>query len=220
MSATRSVLEWRQRQRSLWNLPVIPEAYATMACYAQPQKQDWPVYDGDQGVYVEWSTATSHLESMLELDGDTCRALACISIFHGPPVKERGKSRRGPTFNYKKTVISRGLWYDTLAEKRCTTAKARAARLWLYENNMTYREYYNLHRSILNNYKSGARKELYEPTHSLLLKLPGIEVAAWPILYPWSRYGDTDVRARPAQGGSGTEGQCYSGKQSFVRKLL
>ena len=50
--------------------------------------------------------------------------------------------------------------------------------------------------------------------------MEGLEVAAWPILYPWSRYGDTDVRARLAQGGSGTAKQHYSGKQSFIRKLL
>ena len=82
---------------------------------------------------------------------------------------------------------------DQLAEDRCSTIKAKAARLWLYENNMTYRKYYDLHRSILNDFNSthpSRRMELYEPTHSLLMKLPGIEVAAWPILYPWSRYGE------------------------------
>ena len=48
----------------------------------------------------------------------------------------------------------------------------------------------------------------------------GLEVAAWPILYPWSRYGDTDVRRRLATGGSGTGIQHYSGKQSHIRKLI
>ena len=50
--------------------------------------------------------------------------------------------------------------------------------------------------------------------------MQGLEVAAWPILYPWARYGDTDIRARLVDGGSGTESQHYSGKQSFIRKLL
>ena len=50
--------------------------------------------------------------------------------------------------------------------------------------------------------------------------MAGLEVAAWPILYPWSRYGDTDVRARLSAGGSGSGNQHYSGKQSYVRKLL
>ena len=48
----------------------------------------------------------------------------------------------------------------------------------------------------------------------------GLEVADWPIFYPWARYGDTDVRARLAEGGSGTDKRHYSGKQSFIRKLL
>ena len=52
------------------------------------------------------------------------------------------------------------------------------------------------------------------------MKSPGVEVAAWPILYPWSRYGDTDVRDRLCDGGSGTEKHHYSGKTSFIRKLL
>ena len=109
-----------------------------------------------------------------------------------------------------------------MAEYRCRSRKAMAARRWLYENNLTYRRFYEFHRSVLVNYKSGHRKTLYEPTCSLLVGkgMEGLEVAAWPILYPWSRYGDSDVRARLAQGGSGTEKQHYSGKQSFIRKLL
>ena len=54
----------------------------------------------------------------------------------------------------------------------------------------------------------------------MLMKYCGIEVAAFPILYPWSRYGDSDVRDRLCAGGSGTLVQHYSGKTSFMRKLL
>ena len=87
---------------------------------------------------------------------------------------------------------------------------------------MTYRHFYELHRSILKNYKAGNRPELYEKTSVLLVdkSMQGLEVAAWPILYPWARYGDTDIRARLVDGGSGTKLQHYSGKQSFIRKLL
>ena len=160
---------------------------------------------------------------MLELDETTAEQLRSIDIFDGHMPKERGKSRRSPTFNYKKASISRAKWCDKLAEDRCSTIKAKAARLWLYENSMTYRKYYDLHRSILNDFTSThpcRRMELYEPTHSLLLKLPDIEVAAWPILYPWCRYGDTDVQERISDGGSGKLSSHYSGKQSFIRKLM
>ena len=161
------------------------------------------------------------MESMLELSDRAVLQLRCIDLFQ-KHAQERGKSKSGPTYNWKKLSITRGRWEDELAEHRCTSAKAKAARLWLYENNMTYRHFYELHRSILKNYKAGNRTDLYEKTSMLLVdkSMQGLEVAAWPILYPWARYGDTDIRARLVDGGSGTESQHYSGKQSFIRKLL
>ena len=100
--------------------------------------------------------------------------------------------------------------------------KAKAARLWLYENNMTYGRFYERHRAILVQHKAGTRADLFDKTSSLLAgkDMHGLEVAAWPILYPWSRYGDSDVRSRLMLGGSGTDKQHYSDKQSYIRKLL
>ena len=171
---------------------------------------------------MHWSAETSHMESMLELDEHECVQIRCVSIFCKRG-QERGKHRSGPHFNYKNLSISMGRWENELAENRCATPRAKAAQQWLYANNMTYRHYYDMHRSVLCNYRSntdGSRKTLYLTTYDLLYKSPGIEVAAWPILYPWSRYGDTDVRDRLSDGGSGTEAQHYSGKTSFIRKLL
>ena len=147
--------------------------------------------------------------------------LRCIDLFQ-KHAQERGKSKAGPTYNWKKLSITRGRWEDQLAEYRCTSDKAKAARLWLYANNMAYRHFYELHRTILKNHKAGTRPDLYEKTSMLLVdkSMQGLEVAAWPILYPWARYGDTDIRSRLVDGGSGTESQHYSGKQSFIRKLL
>ena len=135
---------------------------------------------------------------------------------------ERGRDDRGPSFNYKKMCITRGRWEKELAEDRCTSAKAKAAGKWLYKNNMTYRQFYKMHKSILVSYKKGTRSTLYEKTSNLLIseQLYGLEVAAWPLLYPWARYGDTDIRSRLVDGGSGTAAQHYSGKQSYIRKLL
>ena len=102
MHANQSVLVWRREQRSLWNLQLDPLPYATMESYAQPQKQDWPVYDPDQDIYVQWTPATSHMESMLDLSVDECTQLRCISIFIQRCVRETGKTRNAPVFNYKK----------------------------------------------------------------------------------------------------------------------
>ena len=116
-------------------------------------------------------------------------------VDHKDGVEAGGSNRVGISGSRS---IARGRWEATLAEDRCASAKAKAARLWLYENNMTYRQFYDLHRSILRNFKAGNRDSLYEKTSVLLAdkSMRGLEVAAWPILYPWSRYGDTDGRAR------------------------
>ena len=161
------------------------------------------------------------MEYMLELDRDSCLQLRCIRLFH-KMAQERGKRHTAPAYNWKKLSITRGEWESELAEVRCRSDRARAARLWLYDNNMTYRHFYDMHRSILVQHKNGDRPDLFEQTHRLLADktMCGLEVAAWPILYPWSRYGDTDVRQRLATGGSGTERQHYSGKQPHIRKLL
>ena len=92
-------------------------------------------------------------------------------------------------------------------------------QLWLYDNNMTYRHFYELHRTILQSHKAGTRLDLYEKTSMLLVdkSMQGLDVVAWPILNPWARYGDTDVRSRLVDGGSGTDSQHFSGKQSCIR---
>ena len=146
MTANQSVLDWRREQRSLWNLQVDPIHYETMESYAQPQMQDWPVYDADQDIYVQWSPATSHHESMLELSKDECIELRCVSIFIKNMGRESGKHKKAPVFNYKKLSMSMARWEDRLPEDRCTTVRSHAARRWLYESNMTYRHYYDMHR--------------------------------------------------------------------------
>ena len=83
---------------------------------------------------------------------------------------------------------------------------------------MTYRHYCGVHRGILAAYRAdfSTRKTLFDFTHRLLLERPGMEVAAWPLLYPWGRYGDTDVRIRLVEGGSGSAVNHYYSKTSFL----
>lgn len=122
-----SIVQWRRQHRELWHLDDLPRKYATGASYAQPQREDWPVYDPDIGAYVEWSLDTQDLESMLELDKESCEQLRCVWIYQ-KMAQERCKSRRGPTYTWKKLSTSMGRWEAELAEHRCTTAKANGAR--------------------------------------------------------------------------------------------
>ena len=54
----QSIVQWRLQQRRLWNLDELPRHYDTVASYAQPQGQDWPVYDPAKKVYVECTDET------------------------------------------------------------------------------------------------------------------------------------------------------------------
>ena len=89
---------WRRQQRQLWGLEFAPSSYKTGDSYAQPQREDWPVYDPALGAYVEYSSATAHLESMLQLDYESAKELRCVKIFKTIR-HERGKSGKSPSFN-------------------------------------------------------------------------------------------------------------------------
>ena len=124
---------------------------------------------------------------MLQLTAKECEQLRCVSIFTKKISHEYGKSGRtsGATFNYKRMSITMARWMDTLVEGRSATPRARAAYRWLYANNMTYRHYCDMHQSILIDFRSSSptsRTTLYISTYDLLMKLPGLEAAAWPIL--------------------------------------
>ena len=130
---------WRRNKRLEWGLSRNDgdrSTYPTVQSYAQPHREDWPVYDPDANAYVEHTEITAHLESMLELNETDCAALRCVSIFHRVR-RERGKSGKAPTFNLKKMSITRGRWETELAETRCASDRAKAAYRWLYSNNMT-----------------------------------------------------------------------------------
>ena len=62
-----SMIRWRRQKRAQLNLAPDPSLYPTGACYAQPQREDWPVYDSAGKCYVDWSDDRKDMESMLEL---------------------------------------------------------------------------------------------------------------------------------------------------------
>ena len=65
---------------------------------------------------MQWTPATSHLESMLELSRAECENLRCASIFIKQCERETGKSRGAPVFNFKKMSITMARWPERLAE--------------------------------------------------------------------------------------------------------
>ena len=61
-----SMIRWRRQKRRDLDLLPEPSVYESGACYAQPQQQDWPVYDPLIKCYVDWTEANQDWESMLD----------------------------------------------------------------------------------------------------------------------------------------------------------
>ena len=99
------------------------------------------------------------------------------------------------TYNWKKPGIVRGRWKDKAMKDRDMTARARAAYEWLMENNATYAHWQRKHEDATLKGPDAAHGYVFH-TWNLLLHSPGVEVAAFPLLYPQPSFGDTDVRER------------------------
>ena len=99
------------------------------------------------------------------------------------------------TYTLKKLGLSRAEWKRTKVEPRPGT-KLRKAYDWLMANNATYRNWVTLHNDFLLKLQSMENPHYWIRTSDLLLKMPGIEVAAYPLLYPRASFADTDLREK------------------------
>ena len=131
---------------------------------------------------------------MVELSQEEARSLELVLIWCDMK-QERGRTRNLGTFNWKKLGITRGKWKEPSMATRPLTPRARAAYDWLMQYNTTYAAWQQKHEAAM---VAGPHKDhgyVFQPWN-LLLHSPGIEVAAFPALYPQSSYGDTDARER------------------------
>ena len=181
--SARKVRQWEERGGFLHTT-----TYETSALYVTPNHQDWPCYA--DGKYELGACG----ESMVELSQEEVRSLELVLIWCDMK-QERGRTRNLGTFNWKKLGISRGKWKEPSMSTRLLTPKARAAYDWLMQHNTTYAAWQQKHEAAM---LAGPHKDhghVFQ-TWNLLLHSPGIEVAAFPALYPQSSYGDTDARER------------------------
>ena len=75
------------------------------------------------------------------------------------------------------------------------TPRAKAAYEWLLEHNSTYARWQRKHQEAILKGQHAHHGYVFH-TWNLLLHSPGIEVAAFPLLYPQTSFGDTDARDR------------------------
>ena len=100
----------------------------------------------------------------------------------------------------KKQSVVRAEWREQPLQQVERSPAAAKAFAWLMDNNCTYKQFVTAHAELhLENASEASTTWRRIPTAELLLRQPGIEVAARPWLYPWASYGDTDIGLRLRQ---------------------
>ncbi|CAK0851570.1 unnamed protein product, partial [Prorocentrum cordatum] len=126
---------------------------------------------------------------------------------------------RAPTACKKKTSVVRARWRARDVQAGLPTPRARAAFAWLMEHSEAYRRYYEMHLQKLAALQEAGEGARWIYTAELLLRMPGVEAAARPVLYPTSAFGDSDLRPRLRALNLAAENGKPSIKASFMRKL-
>lgn len=145
------------------------------------------------------------------------RELAIVQVFVDFETKRGG--RASITSKQKKSIV-RAQWRKQPLDKDSFSSPDVAAAFdWLMRNNNTYRRYTVEHAHIY----AQRDEDCYWyriPTAELLLQRPGIEIAAFPEIYPWAAYGDTDLQIRLREHNLISEKSTPSLKTSWMRKFM
>ncbi|CAE7439739.1 UBP23, partial [Symbiodinium pilosum] len=131
------------------------------------------------------------------------------------------RSRRGGNAEItskQKRSLTRCRWHPaTLLDAPRGDLAARAFT-WLLQNNDTYRAWVHRHAALTQENKLKEGRDL--PTAELLLRSPGIEIAARPWLYPLPSMADTNIQERLLPLGWTNARSKPSIRASFMHKLL
>ena len=165
--------------------------------YTTPDPSHWPRYDPEAGKYVMLSESATaeeqEFQSMFDLPEAEAETLAPLAINLEVCIKRAGGA---VTVNMQKKSVIRAEWKPESVSHTLRTRRARAAYEWLMAHNETYASYIQEHSRVLAAREHSPDMPLYVGTSKLLLDCPGIEVAARPVLYARSAFGDSDHRAR------------------------
>ena len=97
---------------------------------------------------------------------------------------------KAPVTAKKKRGVISGRWKATSPDDS-SDPKVRMALRWLLKNNALYRKYFDMHKKLLEVNVGETKAWSYIPTAMLLLRHHGVEVAAYPWLYPHGYMSDT-----------------------------
>ena len=167
-------------------------------CYVVPALRHWPVWNPEENAYIDAANygddnARESKESMLALSRAEAWSLAPVRVFIDTK-QERGKLTSARTCTLKKWGISRAEWRRTPIEPDPRNVKLVAAFAWLKANNRTYADWVEKHEEFLKDQERYSVPRYWWRTSDLLLHRDGVEVAAFPILYPRACFGDTNMK--------------------------
>jgi len=189
--------------------------------YVTPDISHWPRYDPETEQFYLQKPEGTELQTFLQWDPMLCcsedeqNALSCVALFCDIEQIRGGKAT---TVNMKKKSVVRAEWRKESTESRLRTARSRAAHTWLLHNNETYKQLQEQHAKVLQEARTNAKHTWFIPTAFLLLHMEGVEVAARPVLYARSSFGDTDIKSRLSKLGHLLPHQLPSLKGSFMKK--
>ncbi|CAE8634707.1 unnamed protein product [Polarella glacialis] len=156
----------------------------------------------------------------LEILQLTDQEVQCLSVVTLRVQQSDVRGGMAPTSNKKKTGVVTAYWRRSEVGFGLSV-KALAAFEWLMRYNETYRRFVERHRALLAVPALDRADDWFViKTAELLLRMPGVEVAARPWLYPVPEYGDSDLKSRLVRLGQISARQKPSLKASWVRKLL
>ncbi len=204
----RCSLSWQELEQD--SSTVVP----TERLYVTPQALDWPRYDSAQDAYILDGDAS--WPSLLELSKEEASSLCPLRIFCDVKM-QRGQSGRAAIANPKKRSVMRAQWNAISVEASLKTPMARAAFAYLVKHNEACAHYVQEQKCLI---AEGFPYGRSISTYGLLMRMPGVEAAAKPLLYPHSAYLDTDLRDRLRALGLSGEKQHLSMNQRYLRKLL
>jgi hypothetical protein len=195
--------------------------------YVSPRREDWPIYDDGLKRYVDVPSDATDAEkaelyarttSLLDMSREDLERLSLLEL-RGVFKQEKGERTQARYYNWKKTTVSSCYWkpmahLDELERLRMDASaegKVVAAYRWLYANNPTYADW-------VRDRQGKWKDEVYIATSQLLLHRDGVEVAAYPWLYPRVWFGDTNIKQRLLAIDETALKLQPSIKESFLRK--
>ena len=185
--------------------PCHEESASKLMAYVTPQQCSW------------LPMAASDTETDTVLKNIKVADLQVLDIYVDYKTRRGG---RAEVVSKQKTSVVRAEWRkESLLTQKKNDDQQRVFE-WLMQNNDTYRQFVEMHDQLCKAHPASDTDWRRIPTATLLLNLPGIEIAFRPWLYPLASFGDSDLSTRLLNINRITVKSKPSIRASFLRKIL